>query len=163
MQRAPFPLAPALMALMALGLAPATPARAGIYSDDLSRCLVASTSSAEKTALVRWIFSNAALHPEVANITAISAEQRTQIDKTAALLLQKLLTQTCREPYGKAARYEGAIAMQTSFGVLGQVAMQELMSDPAVSQGFGAIGKYVDEAAIKAAADPSAPAPAPAK
>lgn len=137
----------------ALGLAMAGAAQAGIYSGDLSRCLVASTSSAEKTTLVRSIFGNAALHPQVSDISALSGDQRSQIDKTAAQLLQKLLTQSCRDAFGKAARYEAAAAMQTSFGVLGQVAMQELMSDPAVSKGFSAIGQFVDEAAIKAATE----------
>jgi len=148
-----FALRPTLAASAALlSLCAAMPAHAGLYSDDLARCLVGATTTADKTNLVRWIFSNAALHPEVASITAISPEQRVEIDKTAAALLQKLLTQSCRQPYSNAIRYEGAAAMETSFGVLGQVAMKELMSNPAVNAGFGAFGQYVDQQAVKDAA-----------
>lgn len=127
----------------------ALPASAGIYSDDMARCLVSSTTAKDKTDLVRWIFSNASLHPEVASISSLTAPRRDEIDRAAGALLERLLTESCRKQTQEALKYEGPIAMQTSFQVLGQVAMQELMSNPAVGQGFAAIGKYVSEDKIK--------------
>jgi hypothetical protein len=115
----------------------------------MARCLVASTSAKDKTDLVRWIFANAALHPDVASISSMSPDQREDINKAAGLMLNRLLTDTCRSQTQAALKYEGALAMQTSFQVLGQVAMQELMRNPAVGQGFGGIGKYVDEEMLK--------------
>lgn len=131
-----------------LALAPAA-ARAGVYSDDMARCLVGSTTSKDKTDLVRWIFSNAALHPEVGTISSISDPKREEINRTAAALLERLLTESCRKQTQEALKYEGAMAMQTSFQVLGQVAMQELMSNPAVGQGFNAIGRYLNESKLQ--------------
>lgn len=127
----------------------ALPASAGIYSDDMARCLVSSTTAKDKTDLVRWIFSNASLHPEVASISSLTAPRRDEIDRAAGALLERLLTESCRKQTQEALKYEGPIAMQTSFQVLGQVAMQELMSNPAVGQGFAAIGKYVSDDKIK--------------
>lgn len=123
---------------------------AGVYSDDMAKCLVASTSKKDKTDLVRWIFANAALHPDVVSISRISADSRDKLNRSTAALMERLLTQTCRKQTQDAMRYEGPIAMQLSFQVLGQVAMKELMSDKAVSAGFEAFSKYLDKSKIEA-------------
>lgn len=123
-------------------------AHAGLYADDLSRCLVQSTSSKDKTDLVRWVVVNTTLHPDVSAIAVATAEQRVDTNRQAAQLLERLLTESCRSQSIEALRYEGDIAIQLSFKVLGQVAMQELMSNPLVREGFGEIGKYVDRQKI---------------
>lgn len=125
-------------------------AHAGVYSDDMARCLVSSTSSKDKTDLVRWIFANAALHPDVANVSSVSAEARDKLDRDIAALLERLVTDVCRKQSDEAFRYEGATAFQDSFGVLGQVAMQELMSNKDVANGFQTFAKYLDNAKFEA-------------
>lgn len=135
--------------LSAAALAAATTCSAGVYSDDLSRCLVTSTSSKDKTDLVRWVFANASLHPQLAGISSLSAEQRAAYNRTTASLFQRLLTETCKKQSQEAIKYEGPLAFQTSFQMLGQVAMQELVSDPAVNQGFGDFLKYMDDAKLR--------------
>ncbi len=124
-------------------------AHAGVYSDDMAKCLVASTSVKDKTDLVRWIFANAALHPDVTGISSISPASRDDMNRTTAVLLERLLTEACRKQTQEAVRYEGPIAIQLSFQVLGQVAMKELMSNKAVSAGFEAFVKYLDKAKIE--------------
>ena len=143
-----------LLGAFILATAPLS-ASAGLYSDDLARCLVQKTSAKDKTDLVRWIFSNAALHPEVASISSLTKDQRVGIDRAAGGLLERLLTTDCRPQTEAALRYEGNVAMQLSFQVLGQVAMQELMSNPAVGQGFSAISQYVDDAKLKTLKSPA--------
>lgn len=125
-------------------------AHAGVYSDDMARCLVASTSSKDKTDLVRWIFANAALHPDVANVSSVSSEARDKLDRDIAALLERLVTDVCRKQSDEAFRYEGATAFHDSFGVLGQVAMQELMSNKDVAAGFQTFAKYLDNAKFEA-------------
>ena len=104
----------------------------------------------DKTDLVRWIFATAALHPDVGSISAVSSEQRTTMSRTAAQLFERLLTVTCRKETKAALKYEGAMAMQQSFQVLGQVAMTSLMAHPTVQSGFGEMSKFVDEKKIEA-------------
>jgi hypothetical protein len=116
----------------------------------MSRCLVSSTSVKDKTNLVRWIFATAALHPEVSNIAAVSKQQRENLNREMGKLLERLLTDKCRKQTQDAIKYEGGVAIQLSFQVLGQVAMQELMSNPEVGKGFAAISNYIDESKIKA-------------
>lgn len=48
------------------GLAFSLPAHAGLYADDLSRCLVDKTTTEDKNTLVRWVISTTTLHPAVA-------------------------------------------------------------------------------------------------
>jgi hypothetical protein len=126
------------------------PAVAGVYTDEMSKCLVASTSAGDKESLVRWIFANAALHPAVASIATVTSEQRTSMNQSAGQLFDRLLTDTCRKQTREALQYEGPAAIQLSFQVLGQVAMGTLMAHPAVGQGFSEFAKFVDEKKIEA-------------
>ncbi len=124
-------------------------ANAGIYSDDMARCLVASTSQKDKTALVRWVFANASLHPDVASISSVTPEARDALDREVATLLERLLTDSCRKQSSEAFKYEGAIAFQQSFGTLGQVAMHELMADRNVAASFQSFVKYLDKTKLQ--------------
>lgn len=124
-------------------------AHAGIYSDDMSRCLVSNTSATDKTDLVRWIFAISALHPDLSSVAAVTEPQRVDMNRKVAGLLERLLTESCRKQTQEALKYEGSAAMQQSFQVLGQVAMQELMTNAAVANGFAGFSKYVDKAKLE--------------
>ncbi len=138
----------AVMAVLAV-LAAAPRASAGVYGDALGKCLVDSTTPAEKTALVRWMFSMMALHPEVRSGSAVTPKQRTELSKKTAQLFERLLTQACQSQAREAIRYEGPATIQTSFQLLGQVAAAELFSHPKVAEGLSEFSKYVDEKKIK--------------
>ena len=98
---------------------------AGSYTDELSKCLIESTSSADRIDLVKWMFMAGALHPEVKTIASISEKQRDDANKNVAGLFMRLLTDTCKSATEKALKYEGASTIETSFRILGQVAGQE--------------------------------------
>jgi hypothetical protein len=88
-------------------------ALAGSYVDEMSRCLVRSTSDADRTLLVKWMFAAAAVHPAVKSITSISDAQRDELNKSAAKLLERLITESCKSEMRKALTYEGPDAIQT--------------------------------------------------
>ena len=137
--------------LLAVGLAAglATPAGAGIYADDLSKCLVRSMTPGDQQAFVQWVFSAMALHPQVAPYSNISAEQRKAFNTQAAALMQRLLTVDCRKESVDALKYEGVSALEPAFSVAGEVAMRGLMSDPAVAKGLEGFGAGFDEAKLR--------------
>jgi hypothetical protein len=122
---------------------------AGVYSDDLSRCLVESSTSSDKLALVRWVFTSISLHPAVRSIASVSPKQVDDSNREMAALTVKLVTVTCKNETIKAMKYEGESALKTSFGVLGQVAMKELFSNPDVAKGLAGLEKYMDTEKIK--------------
>lgn len=123
---------------------------AGVYSDDLSKCLVASTSDKDRTMLVRWVFANATLHPDVADLSKVPDDMRDQLNRATAAIFERLISDSCRKQTREAFKYEGALAFQQSFGVLGQVAMMGLTTDSRVSAGFGAFANYLDKNKIDA-------------
>lgn len=128
---------------------------AGPYSDDLAKCLVESTTTADKNALVKWMFAMAALHPAVKSIASITEAERTQSSRHTAQLFERLLTESCRTQTRQAVKYEGAAALQTGFEMLGQVAARELFADPNVARGLADLENHIDSQKMKQALDPA--------
>ena len=126
------------------------PAHAGVYADDLSRCLVESTSKEDRLALVRWLFTAATAHPAVADIAKVSPEQLDQASKATGDLFMKLLTESCVVQAKKAVEYEGPATFAVSFQVLGQVAGAELFSSPEVNAAMSRLEKYTDKTKLEA-------------
>jgi hypothetical protein len=153
----------AAAAALAGSLSLAGAAQAGIYTDDLSKCLVKSTTSADRLDLIVWIFDAISSHPAVSSMTTITQAQREGIDKKAAQLLTRLLLEDCRAQTVDAVKYESSGAIQQSFGVLGEVAMSGLMSDATVAKNIGGIAQYVDEDKFKTLMTDAGQIQAPAK
>jgi hypothetical protein len=109
-------------------------ARAGIYTDDLSKCLVKATSAADRTSFIVWIYELLSAHPAVSSLSKVTDADRAAANKAAAGLMQRLLLEDCRAQTVDAMKYEGSGALQQSFSVLGQVAMSGLTQDPAVAK-----------------------------
>ncbi len=145
----------AAAAVLAPGLA-----HAGIYTDEMSKCLVRSATPQDQTDLVNWVFAAMSSHPSVKGYVSITEAQRTEIARKASGLMERLLITSCRKETVEALKYEGASAIEQSFGVLGQVAMRGLMGDPAVAENFTKLGEYVDESKFEALGKEAGIAPA---
>jgi len=119
-------------------------ANAGVYTDDLSRCLVESSTASDKTTLVKWMFTSMALHPEVKSMSNVTPKQRDIANKAVADMFMKLMTETCLVQSKKAIQYEGEFAIQQGFTILGQVAGKELFANPNVAQALSGLGEHID-------------------
>ena len=130
---------------LALALAAgATVARAGVYGDDLGKCLVSSTTEADRSLMVKWIFASMSLNSEVSHYARITTQEREELNRQTAALYMRLLTESCRSQTRDAARYEGAAAIGAAFGLLGQIATQGIFNDPAVAAGVNELEKFYD-------------------
>ena len=118
---------------------------AGIYTNELSKCLVESTSKEDRVALVKWMFSAASLHPAVKSISSVTKDDLDDANKITANLFMKLLTNLCVKETKKALKFEGQTTIETSFRVLGQVAGRELFSSPEVSAAMAGLEKHIDQ------------------
>ena len=125
---------------------------AGPYADDLSKCLVASTTQEDRIALVKWVFSAAAAHPAVKTMVTVSEQQLDDANKSTAELFMKLLTVSCKVEAEKALQYEGAMTFHNSFQILGQVAGKELFSSPEVATAMSGLRKHLDAKKLAALA-----------
>jgi len=126
------------------GLMP-TAANAGIYGDEMAKCLVSSTTTQDRSVLVKWIFAAAASNPEVKSMVSVTDNQRNKLNKSIAELFERLLTDSCRKETQAAYKYEGKATISSSFNLLGQVAGRELFSDPNVTKSVSGLTQYIDQ------------------
>ena len=133
-----------LAALSATLSLQAVPAAAGPYADEMTKCMVRSTTAADRTLFVRWFFVAAAAHPAVQPLATVTDAQRDDANRRTAELFQKLLTVSCRTEVQQAIRYEGPQSIGTGFQAVGEVAGRELFTDAAVTQAMGGFEKYFD-------------------
>ncbi len=117
---------------------------AGPYSDDLTKCIVNSTKN-ERIMLVKWMFAVMSSHPALKPMASVSEKQCKEANKQVAELFMNIFTKSCRQQAQKAMEYEGEIAIKQSFGILGQVAMKEIFSNPDVNSSASGFLKYIDE------------------
>ena len=130
---------------IAFSMAFASAANAGTYGDDFGKCLVRSSTDADKQQLMEWIFSAIALNPGVAPYTKIPEEKRAQFNKNMAALFERLVGESCQKEASEAFKYEGTSAFGAAFQLLGQVAGQQLFASPEVSAGSDAFVKLIDQ------------------
>jgi hypothetical protein len=95
---------------------------------------------------------SAALHPAVGSIASVSDAKRDELNRNAAKIVERLLTESCRSETRNALKHEGSGAFEQSFRVLGQVAGRQLFSDPAVAKSITDFANYLDQQKLKALA-----------
>lgn len=134
-----------ICALTALFCAVSTGATAGAFTDDMSKCVVAKSTTDDRTTLMVWMFSAIASHPAVQPMANVSDSERARLTKKVGEFVVRLLTVDCREQTLAALKYEGASAFRDAFELFGQVAMQGLIKDPAVAQHFDALKGAFDD------------------
>ena len=128
----------------------AIPAFAGSATDALSACLADNTTGKERKDLAKWIFVAMAVHPELKDFSNITDAQRAQADQAAGAIVSRLLTQNCVDQAKQAVQVENGDAFKNAFGVLGQLAMRELMANPEVGSAIGGFERYLDRKKIDA-------------
>lgn len=137
--------------LLGFALSISAPSQAGQYADAIGQCLANSTTGKDRIDLARWVFASMALHPDVISSSAITTEKREAINKSTGALFNRLLADNCNKEIKEAVKLEGQGAVRSAFESLGKLAMQELMSNPAVGAGFSGFEKYVDMKKLKKA------------
>jgi hypothetical protein len=137
--------------LLAGATALSTNVRAGIFADDLSRCLVSKTSVADKTVFIQWLFDAIAQNPDV-KATKVSDADLAADNKKMAGLVDRLLEVDCRPQTIEVLKNEGASGFTSSFEVFGKVAANNLFSNPKVSEYLGRYAKDMDQDKLKALA-----------
>ena len=137
-----------LSALVLLGLSSSV--AAGPFNDKLAICLVESTTPDDKVVLMRWIFGAMSRHPKVKDLSEVTAAQADAMNKQVADLFMALLADRCATETQQAVKYEGAATIGSSFEVLGKVAMQGLMAEPAVTEYIGGLDAHLKPEQLEA-------------
>jgi hypothetical protein len=131
-------------------------AHAGPSTDDMSRCLVESTTKDDKAVLIRWIFVAVSQNAAASTLSTATAADIDKANAAVGALYTRLLTVDCAGKVKKAIKEEGETALDAAFKVLGGMANTELLADPKVSASLAGFGKYLDQKKFGALSD-SAP------
>lgn len=119
-------------------------ANAGVAVDQLSKCLVKSTTAADKTTVLQWTFTALAQHPDLKNFSNINVEKKTILDQKLAQTLQRILTEQCATQTQAVIKSEGIQAVAESFQELGSITGEEILKTPEIKQQLNGVLKYVD-------------------
>jgi hypothetical protein len=125
-----------------------TQARAGEAGDALSRCLSDSTTADDRRALVRWIFSAIAAHPDLKEFTTIDDARREQIESESVAVFERLIVEDCTAQTKRALAQEGAEGFQAAFKTLGELAMGGVVEDAQVQASMAQLGERLDKQRI---------------
>jgi hypothetical protein len=134
-----------VLATAALGLCLLAPAaHAGEAGDALSKCLAESATVDDRRALVRWIFSAIAAHPDLKEFATIETARREQMETASAAVFERLIAQDCTAQTRTALMQEGTEGFQAAFKTLGELAMGGVVEDAQVQAGMARLGERID-------------------
>ncbi|MBI1423105.1 MAG: hypothetical protein GC149_06540 [Gammaproteobacteria bacterium] len=125
----------------------AAPAFADNPAGALGNCLVDNLNGKERKNLAKWIFLAIAAHPDIKTYSSASPADIQQSDQFVGKLITRLLTVNCPAELKKAHAADPQ-AVKKAFGLVGRVAMQELMANQNVTQALTNYAKYADLAKI---------------
>ena len=117
---------------------------AGPTVDQLSDCLMKSTTATDKTAVLQWTFVALSSHPDLKAFSNVSATQKEQLDKNLAQVLQRILVEQCSAQTKAVIQAEGLQAVGDSFQELGQITGEEILKNPEVKGQLQGVLRYVD-------------------
>lgn len=133
----------ATVLVASLGLA--NVAVAGEYQDKLSKCLKSAITAEDKRQLVRWVFAMYANHPDVSDLSKLTAAQSDDISRKGASVFQKLIADKCASQSREAIINEGMEGYGAAFESLGETAIGGLIEDPSVQKSMEKLYKYLDQ------------------
>ena len=132
----------ALIAVALLGSAQL--ATAGPTVDQLSNCLVKSTTATDKKTVLQWTFVALSTHPDLKAYSNVTDVQKEQLDKSLATVLQRILVEQCSSQTKAVIAAEGVQAVGDSFQELGQITGEEILKNPEVKGQLKGVLRYVD-------------------
>jgi len=129
--------------MLCAGLVAGSPAWAASPTNNLAQCLVDHLNGKERKSLAKWIFFAIAAHPEIKSYSSASPQDVKQSDEYVGKLITRMLTEDCPDELKKAYSADRN-AIGASFKLVGEVAMQELMTSKNVTDSLTGYMQYTD-------------------
>lgn len=117
---------------------------AGPTVDQLSECLMKSTTVTDKTTVLQWTFVALGNHPDLKAFSNVTASQKEALDKNLATVLQRILVEQCSAQTKAVIAAEGVQAVGDSFQELGRITGEEILENPEVKSQLKGVLRYVD-------------------
>jgi hypothetical protein len=139
-----------LAGLVALGMAAVSaPVQAGLFADDMARCIVNAATPADRTAIMSWMFGMLSSNPAVSRYANIKDADRTAQVSQFAKIAERLVLEDCRALSLAALKNEGPKVIESAFQVLGEVAMRDRMAAPETREAMAKLDAAGDKARWK--------------
>ncbi len=119
-------------------------AMAGPTVDQLSDCLMKSTTATDKTTVLQWTFVALGSHPDLKAFSNVTSTQRETLDKNLATVLQRILVEQCSAQTKAVIQAEGLQAVGDSFQALGKTTGEEILKNPEINNQLKGVLRYVD-------------------
>ena len=116
-------------------------------AQSLGTCLLDSLSGKERKELAKWIYFAMAAHPDITAYAKVTESDRLNTDKYIGSLITRLLVENCPAELN-AAQKADPLAMKKAFELVGQVAMQELMTNGNVVSAISGYVRHADQKKI---------------
>lgn len=133
--------------ILLAGLIISAPTISDTSVSDLGSCLTDALNGKERKRLAKWIFFAIAAHPEIKSYSNITAKNINDSDEYVGKLITRLLTGDCPDKLNAAYKSD-PLAIEKSFELVGQVAMQELLANQNVTKAITNYGQYADQEKI---------------
>ena len=117
---------------------------AGPTVNQLSDCLMKSTTVTDKTTVLQWTFVALGNHPDLKAFSNVTASQKEALDKNLATVLQRILVEQCSAQTKAVIAAEGVQAVGDSFQELGRITGEEILENPEVKSQLKGMLRYVD-------------------
>ena len=118
----------------------------------LSVCLADHSSGKDRKEFARWIFAAISQHPVVADLSATTPASREEANRSIGAIVTRLIAVDCvQEAKAAMSGPDGNTVFGRAFASLGELAMQEIMTDPQVAKGMQDLPRYLDRQQFEAA------------
>ncbi len=117
---------------------------AGPTVNQLSDCLMKSTTVTDKTTVLQWTFVALGNHPDLKAFSNVTASQKEALDKNLATVLQRILVEQCSAQTKAVIAAEGVQAVGDSFQELGRITGEEILKNPEINNQLKGVLRYVD-------------------
>ena len=121
-------------------------------SRDLGECIALSTTGRDRLVTARWFATSLGMAPQLSDAVKVEPAAKEQSDRDMAALFTRLFTVDCADEARVLMANRDQAGIQAAGGRLGQIAMQDLMSDPKVLESMISYLAYIDPTAIDALA-----------
>lgn len=112
--------------------------------EDFSGCLVEKTTGEDRLDLIKWMYVGMSGHPTLSAMNSVTDGDKVAANKKMGALFNRLLAKDCAADFKGVYQQHGQAGIQAAFGVLGEVAMAELMQNPAVTSDLMLFTEHVD-------------------
>lgn len=148
----------ALGALLALALGSGAHAQTLVAtpnsaSQALGQCFVLKTTGSDRLLIARWLAGAMGAGAATKDLLTVDQARKTATDREMAQLFTRLFTKDCAAQATPLMKARDSKGVEAAGGMLGEIAMRELMSDPAVSASIFGYMQFVDFAAFQALAE----------